>query len=402
MRGGPVARTNVMYHRNLKEHLLSVARDFPVVALLGPRQSGKTTLCQAAFPEKRYVSLEEPDVRQFATADPRAFLAEIAAGAVLDEVHNTPDLLSYLQAEVDRNPEPGRFVLTGSQQHGLHHDVAQSLAGRVAITHLLPLGYDELLRFPQPPTDLWTAVWQGGYPRIHDRHIAADRWLGSYFATYLQRDVRQLINVNDLQSFTTFVRLCAGRTAQEINLSDLGADAGVTHNTARAWLSVLEASFVCFRLLPWNQSLRKQLIKAPKLHFYDTGLACYLIGIQSPEQLRHHPLRGPLFETWVASEVAKARMHNGREANLFHYRDARGLEVDLLVDDGATLTAVEIKSGATVASDWFANLGQFGKAVADAVPGRQVRSRLVYGGDERQLRTAAEVLPWRGVAGVGW
>ncbi len=388
-----------LHPRNLAPHLLSLAADFPVVALLGPRQAGKTTLCRATFPDKPYLSLEDPDVRQFALADPRAFLREIATGAILDEVHNAPELLSYLQAEVDCDAQPGRFVLTGSQQHGLHQSVAQSLAGRVAIAHLLPLAFDELQPFPNPPTDLWTAVWQGGYPRIHDRSIAADRWLSNYFATYLQRDVRQLLNIGDLQVFTTFVRLCAGRTAQEINLSDIGADAGVTHVTARSWLSVLEASFVCFRLPAWNQSLRKQLIKAPKLHFFDTGLACYLIGIQSPDQLRHHPLRGPLFETWAASEVAKSRLHHGRPADLFHYRDARGHEVDLLVDDGAKLTAVEIKSGATVASDWFANLAHFS---GGAVTPRPVQQRLVFGGDVGQRRTDTQVLSWSEVASAQW
>ena len=236
-----------MQPRIAASHVTALARDFPVVAVLGPRQSGKTTLCRAVFGDRPYFNFEEPDVRQFAATDPRAFLQAITSGAVLDEVHNTPQLLSYLQAEVDRHPAPGRFILTGSQQHGLHGQVAQTLAGRVGIATLLPLSQSELALFPNAPNQLWATVVQGGYPRIVDRGIDADRWLASYVATYVQRDVRQLVRVIDLQAFTTFVRLCAGRTAQELNLVDLGADAGVTHNTARAWLSVLEASFVCFR-----------------------------------------------------------------------------------------------------------------------------------------------------------
>ena len=391
-----------MYSRNLAPHLVSLAADFPVVAVLGPRQSGKTTLCRMAFADKPYVNLEEPDTRQFATTDPRGFLGEFATGAILDEVQNCPQLLSYLQSWVDRDQTAGRFVLTGSQQHGLHRDVAQSLAGRVGIAQLLPLAHDELGQFPHPPSELWATVWQGGYPRIADRHIAPDRWLASYVATYLQRDVRQLLNVVDLQAFTSFLRLCAGRTAQELNLSDLGADAGASHNTARAWLSVLEASFVCFRLPAWHTNIRKQVIKAPKLHFFDSGLACYLLGIHSAEQLQHHPLRGPLFETWVVSEVAKSRLNQGKGMDLFHYREATGLELDLLVDDGASLTAVEVKSGATVASDWFRHLAGFAKATEGNHLGNRLRARVVFGGEFGQTRSAVEVVAWRQVAAVAW
>ncbi len=387
-----------MQPRNLQPLLQKIAGFFPVVAVTGPRQSGKTTLCRATFAEKPYVSLEALDDRAFATNDPRDFLARYADGAVFDEVQNAPDLLSYLQGDVDQRPEPGRFILTGSQQLHLLAQVSQSLAGRVGMLQLLPLGFDELQHFPHPPKDLWTAIWQGGYPRIHDRGIPADRWLRDYVATYVERDVRQVLNVGDLQTFTAFLKLCAGRTGQELNLSALGADAGVTHNTARAWLSVLESSYLVFRVPAWHTNARKQVIRAPKLHFFDTGLACQLLGIQTPEQLVNHPLRGALFETWVATEIYKARVHRGQQANLLHHREARGLEIDLLVEQGQGLLAVEAKSGMTVAGDWFANLRKF----ATLHPERQISSRLVYGGDTVQDRSDVEVVPWREVAMRAW
>ncbi len=387
-----------MQPRNLQAVLQKVAGFYPVVAVTGPRQSGKTTLCRATFPDKPYVSFEALDDRAFATNDPRGFLAQYADGAVLDEVQNVPDLLSYLQGDVDERPERGRFILASSQQLHLLAQVSQSLAGRIGMLQLLPLGFDELQRFLHPPTDLWTAVWQGSYPRIHDRDIPAGRWLSDYGATYVQRDVRQVLNVGDLLTFAAFLKLCAGRTGQELNLSALGADAGVTHNTARSWLAVLESSYLVFRVPAWHTNARKQVIRAPKLHFFDTGLACQLLGIQEPEQLRNHPLRGALFETWVATEIIKARVHRGERSGLLHHREARGLEIDLLVEQGLSLCAVEVKSGMTVAGDWFANLRKF----ASLHPDRKIASRLVYGGDVVQDRSDVEVVPWREVAARAW
>ena len=389
-----------MIERNLTAALLKAATWYPVVAVTGPRQSGKTTLCRAAFPDKPWVSLEPLDVRAYATEDPRGFLAEYADGAILDEIQQAPQLLGYLQHAVDERPEPGRFVLTGSQQLALSDGVAQSLAGRVAVLRLLPMSFDELSRFEHPPNTLFEALWQGGYPRIYDRGIPPPRWLSDYLATYVQQDVRQLLNVGDLQAFETFLRLCAGRTAQEVNLSKLGADAGITHNTARSWLSVLEASFVMFRTPAWHANTRKQQIKAAKLHFVDTGLACHLLGIRSPEQVRSHPLRGPLFESWVASEVLKTRLHRGLEPALYHYRQTRGLEVDLVVDAGARLIAAGTKSGATPASDWFAGLGELDEVLRG--DGRAVDARVVYGGDTAQRRSRGRLIPWRSVPDEDW
>lgn len=383
-----------MIPRTLETHLCATASRYPIVAVTGPRQSGKTTLCRAVFADRPYVSLEALDTRAFANEDPRGFLAQYRDGAVLDEIQRTPDLLSYLQTEVDERPEPGRFVLTGSQHFGLSDAIAQSLAGRCGLLTLLPPGLEELRAFPDAPEDLWTLLCQGAYPRIYDRRIPAHQWLGDYVATYVQRDVRQVVNVGDLNSFTGFLRLCAGRGAQELNLTALGADAGISHNTARAWLSVLEAGFVVHRLPAWHTNLGKRVIKSPKLHWFDSGLLCHLLGIREPAQLQVHPLRGAVFETWVVAEVYKALVHRGRAPLLFHYRETRGAEVDLLIEQALGLTAVEIKSGATIGSDFFAHLERFRQELAGAVPARQVAPVIVYGGDMPQDRSLGKVLPW--------
>ncbi len=375
--------------RNLEPVLQDAARHYPAVLLTGPRQSGKTTLCQSIFPQHTYVSLEPLDRRESAIADPRGFIEEFRQGAIIDEVQHAPALASYLQEEVDRDATPGRFILTGSQQFSLTHQVAQSLAGRCAVLTLLPPSFDELQRFTSPPADLLATLWMGAYPRIHDRNIPPGRWLADYFATYVQRDVRDVLNIGDLMSFTDFVRLCAGRTAQEINLSKLGGDAGVSHNTARQWLSVLEAGYLVQRLPAWHTNQRKQIVKAPKLHFIDSGLACYLLDIRAPEQLRHHPLRGAIFESWVVAELLKWQVHAGQAARLFHYRETRGLEVDLLIETGGRRIAIEAKSGATLAADFFTPLEKLRELLPDIFTG------IVYGGDAAQRRHSVLAVPWR-------
>lgn len=374
----------------------------PVVAVTGPRQSGKTTLCRSLFGDRPYVSLEALDTRQYAQQDPRGFLAEYADGVVLDEVQRAPELLSYLQGMVDEDPTPGRFILTGSQHFGLTEAITQSLAGRVTILTLLPPSLDELERFDRPVPGIWEVLWTGAYPRIHHRQLDAARWLGGYVTTYVERDVRQVLNVADLDAFATFVGLAAARTANEVQLSGLGADAGVSHNTARSWLSVLETSFLCERVPAWRRSPRKQLIKAPKLHFLDSGLVCHLLGITSPEQLRRHPLRGSIFESWVASEITKSRLHRGLPLRLFHYREAKGLEIDLLLESADELIAVEAKSGATVGSDFLRSLERFREGVASRLQGLRYRPRLIYGGDASQQRSNAEVVPWRQIQELSW
>lgn len=391
-----------MIRRNLEPVLHELAEQMPAVAVTGPRQSGKTTLCRMAFPDYGYVSLEPLDVRDFAREDPRGFLRQHAGDVILDEIQRAPDLFSYLQEAIDADPAPGRFILTGSQHFGLSEAVSQSLAGRVAILHLLPLSLDEVRRFGAGPTELWRTLWTGGYPRIHDRGLDPGRWLANYVATYVQRDVRQILDVTNLDAFTTFLRLVAGRTAQELNLSSLGSDAGVTHNTARSWLSVLDTSFITHRTPRWHRSFRKRVVKAAKVHLVDTGFACHLLGIREPDQLRTHPQRGAIFESWVAAEILKARLNRGLEPDLYHLRETRGLEIDLIIEAGETLFGVEAKSGATVASGFTDPLRELGARVAAELPHLRYAPRLVFGGDDAQTRGDVEIVPWSGIQALDW
>ncbi len=389
-----------MITRKLKEKLLQLATYYPIVAVTGPRQAGKTTLCRATFPDKPYVSLESLDFREFAQSDPRGFLSGYQQGAVLDEIQQTPELVSYLQSEVDENSEPGRFILTGSQHFGISQIISQSLAGRCGLLNLLPPDFDELQDFSAVPDDLFTLIWQGAYPRIYDHNIPAHQWLADYVATYVQRDVRQVMNIGDLLTFSSFLKLCAGRTAQEINLSSLGGDAGVSHNTAKAWLSILEASYIIHRIPAWHVNIRKQIVKAPKLHFLDTGIICYLLQIREPEQLRLHPLRGAIFESWVVSEIYKSLVHQGEQPNLFHYRESRGLEMDVLVQQGDCLHAIEAKSAATAAPDFFKGFDQIAKRIQTAGLSLSLDKVIVYGGDTSQQRSKARLLSWREVSKI--
>lgn len=390
-------------HRRIQPVLLSLARSFPVVTVTGPRQAGKTTLCQMAFPDKRYVSLENPDERRYALEDPRGFLGDLEAGAILDEVQRAPELLSYLQGMVDRNPDPGRFILTGSANLALRSTVNQSLAGRTGLLELLPLDLDER-RELSPVSNLWQTVWEGGYPAIHHRGVPADSWLGAYVSTYVERDVRQQVRVVDLTTFQAFVELAASQTANMVHLSALGGGVGISHNTARSWLSVLEAGYLVHRLPPLHRNLRKRIVKAPKLHFLDTGLACWLLGIRTPNELRRHPLRGALVESWVVSEIAKTFANQGIRARLHHWRDHRGQEVDLVVDRGQDLLAVEVKSGTTIHPSFFDNLDKFTQLVREATPAPPdgVRRVLVHGGDQQQERSAGRVLPWSKIQEYPW
>lgn len=379
--------------RRLQPKLLELAEYYPVVSVTGPRQSGKTTLSRQAFPDKPYVSLEPVDMRAYATEDPRGFLDEYKDGAIIDEVQNVPDLPSYLQDFVDLHPEPGRFILTGSQNLMLSQSISQSMAGRCGVLTLLPPDWQELQQFPDVSGELLDILWQGHYPRIYDRNIPAQRWLADYVTTYVQRDVRQITQITDLNTFTTFLKLCAGHTGQEINATRLGNDAGVTHNTIRSWLSVLETSWLSFSLPAWHRNVRKQAVKAPKFHFIDTGLVCYLLGIRSAEELRHHPLRGAIFETWVVAEMLKRFTNRGEVHALYHYRESRGLEIDLLAEVSGQLNLMEIKAGSTINSHFFNNLQKF----ADHYQGKDTAAWLVYGGKDSYTRQGCRVSGWRDV-----
>jgi len=389
LRGRPEGDGRV---RDLTPRLEQAAREFPAVTLTGPRQSGKSTLCRQVFADHPYVNLEAPDTRSFAQQDPRAFLAQFPDGAVLDEVQRAPELPSYLQGLIDDDPRPGRWILTGSRNLTLLDSVSQSLAGRSAVLHLLPLAWSEVLRFEGRPTTFEEALFTGGYPAILDRGVDPSDWLGAYVGTYVERDVRSISNIGDLVAFQRFVELCAGRTAQLVKHSGLAADTGVTQPTAKAWLSVLETSFVAFRLAGFHGNLPKRLVKMPKLHFHDTGLVCWLLGIRSAEQLRSHPLRGPIFETWVVSEVLKHRMNRGESTGLSFYRDQNGAEADLLVERSDGLTLVEAKAAQTATASLFAGTQRVRAHLDD--PARPCEVVVAYGGDEPQRRREGELLPW--------
>lgn len=380
--------------RQAHDLLLQRAALYPVVTVLGPRQSGKTTLCRMTFADKPYVNLEQPDVREFAQQDPQAFLAQFSDGAVLDEIQNVPALLSWIQVSTDTDPRKGRFVLTGSHQLQVNAQVTQSLAGRTAVIELLPLSLSELAAAGQSPDvtfhDVNRMMLMGGYPRIHAQDMPPEVMLSDYFATYVERDVRQLINLRHLREFGQCVRLLAGRTGQLLNQTSLGNEVGVSSNTITQWLSILEASYLVFSLAPWSVNIGKRLVKSPKVYFYDVGLACWLLGIKTVEQLQHHPLRGALFENLVVLEVMKSLRNQGLRDPLYFFRDSNGLEIDLLLEHAEGVQLVEIKASQTVAAPLFKNL----RTVSALLGERVMSQHLVYGGNERQARTDVDVLPW--------
>lgn len=377
-----------MIPRTLEPVLRELAGQYPVITVTGPRQSGKTTLCRSTFADKPYVNLESPDIREFARSDPRGFLASYPDGAILDEIQRVPQLLSYLQPIVDERNEVGLFILTGSQQFEVMTTITQSLAGRTALLKLLPLSIEELANAGiELPTD--RLLLTGFYPRIYDAGINPTQALGDYMETYVERDIRQMIAIKDLALFEKFVRLCAGRVGQLLNLQSLGNDVGISHTTARSWLTLLEASYVIFLLQPWHTNLSKRQIKSPKLYFYDVGLAAYLLGAESEVHISRHPLRGNLFENMVIIEALKYRYNRGRRNNLFFWRDAKGNEVDLLIENGPDVMPVEIKAGATIHDEFFKGLRTF----SSRLPSPAKTCALVYGGPEQQRRSDATV--WR-------
>jgi predicted AAA+ superfamily ATPase len=379
-----------MIPRDISAALRKVAKGYPVVAITGPRQAGKTTLSRLEFPDKTYVSLEDPDHLRFALSDPRGFLQGLPHGAILDEVQRAPELFSYIQGIVDARQEPGFFVLTGSQHFGLLAQISQTLAGRVALLELLPFAWSELQSAGIEVASLDHLLFQGQYPPLYDRDLDPLDWYGDYIRTYVERDVRHITAVQDLNLFQNFVRLCAGRVGQVLDMAGLASDAGIAHNTARAWMSVLEASYIVYRLTPHHQNFSKRLMKRPKLYFYDTGLVARLLSLRSADELRLHPLRGQLFECWVVSEVCKWNLHHRQQLSLHFWRDHKGREIDLLIDRGRGVVAIEIKSGATINADFFRGLAYYQHLAQDHLE----QSFLIYGGDQQQTRSAAMVLPW--------
>ena len=386
-----------MIPRIAQETLIRLAQGFPIVAITGPRQSGKTTLARLTFPHKPYLSLEDPDVRATAESDPRGLLAGFPDGAILDEAQRAPQLFSYLQTRVDDQIIPGMFVLTGSQQFGLLSGITQSLAGRVGLIHLLPFAAGELSSAGQLPESLEELLLRGLYPPLYDRTILPGDWFSGYIATYVERDARQLINVRDLSAFQRFVKMCAARTGQILNLSSLASDCGITHNTAASWISVLEASYLIYLLRPHHRNFNKRLIKAPKLYFLDVGLAAWLLGIQTTEQILFHAQRGAIFETFVVTEFLKGRFNQGLPSNLFYWRDSKGLEIDLILETGERLNAIEIKSGQTIASDFFSSLKRWGKLTGQT----DLPAWLIYSGDKALTNENISIVPWKNISKLG-
>lgn len=384
-----------MLTRQLEKVLLRVKTTFPVIAIVGPRQSGKTTLCRNFFTEKPYVSFENPDMKERFAADPRGFLSNYEAGAIFDEAQNCPELFSYLQEVVDGSSRMGRFILTGSQQFRLHSGISQSLAGRVATFRLLPFSFCELRQsevygpaLAEVPLD--THLLRGSYPPIYDRQPDVALWYSNYVQTYVERDVRSILNVSDLGTFQRFIRLCAARTGQLVNFSEIGDQAGVSHNTIKSWISILETSCILFLLKPYYTNFSKRLVKTPKLYFYDTGLLCWLLSIKDTTQLNLHPMRGPIFESFVISEILKARFNRGEESNLYFWRDQNGNEIDLLLDQGIDQTPVEIKSGMTFKPDFCKTIRKW-----ESISGSTQNPVVIYGGEESFQYKNCSVKDWR-------
>ena len=380
-----------MISRIAEKTIRSLLRGFPIVTLTGPRQSGKTTLARAVFKNKPYASLEEPDLRQAASEDPRSFLARFPKGAVLDEVQRCPGILSYLQTRVDTDGRMGLYILTGSQQFGLMSGITQSLAGRTAFVELLPFATRELTGAGKLPANIDAMMLTGGYPPIYDRALEPASWYSAYVTAYVERDVRQMLQIHELETFQRFVRLCAGRTGQLLNFSSLATECGITHNTAKAWISVLEASYLIFFLRPHSVNFNKRMIKMPKLYFYDAGLAAWLLGIRTTEQIITHPLRGNIFETFIISELIKSKLNFGEKPSFFFWRDSNGNEVDLIVEQGINLMPIEIKSGRTLTHEAFAGLEKW-RTLAGK---KAVLPALIYGGEESYTQKGIKVIGWK-------
>jgi predicted AAA+ superfamily ATPase len=376
--------------RNMESILLALAKSYPVITLLGPRQSGKTTLVKHCFKDKPYVSLENLDTRAFAELDPRAFLGRYPNGAIFDEIQRVPSLLSYIQGAVDEHNEKGQYILTGSHQHSLHASISQSLAGRTVILKLLPLSYSEL--FQQHETiDINALLYQGFYPRIYQDKLNPIHFYNSYLQTYIERDLRQMINVKDLSVFQHFIKLCASRIGQIFNANSISNDLGISVHTVQQWLSILEASFVVFRLQPYFENFGKRIIKSPKLYFIDVGLAAYCLGINDLNQIDRDPLRGNLVENFVIAEILKRQYNQGLEPNLYFYRDSNQREVDLVIKRGHELYPVEIKSSQTFNPNFLDGIKYFQTLVNPRAP----KGYLVYTGQEEQQINTISVINYR-------
>jgi len=367
-----------------------LAKQYPIITIIGPRQSGKTTMSRDLFPDYEYVSLENLDVRQFAQEDPHGFLAQYSSQCILDEIQRCPDLISYLQTHVDASQKMGQYILTGSQQLLLSQQISQSLAGRTAIITLLPFSYKEVYTKSTPTID--KLLFTGFYPRIFDKNLNANEHSQFYIKTYLERDVRELLAVKNMRQFEIFIKLCASYTGQQINLSEFGNQIGVDHKTINSWLSVLETSYIISLVQPHSNNLKKRLVKRPKLYFLDTGLACALLGIMNKEQVNSHPLKGALFETFVIADYLKQRFNKIQDNNLYYFRDNVGNEVDMVLDFGSYQDIVEIKSGQTVTETHFKGIKFYRKHNPDCK-----NATILYGGKESRKQNNINILGYQNI-----
>jgi len=371
-----------MIKREISSYIQKLSNQYPVITITGPRQSGKTTLAKAIFEKKKYINMEDLEERAFAQSDPKGFLKKIPDGAILDEIQYAPCLVSYIQTIVDTKKVNGMFILTGSQQFEIVNSINQSLAGRTALIKLLPFSLSEL-KNQYNYSDIDEIIFRGFYPRIYDQNLNPYQAYGDYTETYIERDLRKLINIKNISIFQKFLKLCAGRIGQILNLNSLSNDLGVSHTTIRQWITVLQASYIVFLLEPYYKNIRKRLIKSPKLYFYDTGLASFLLGIEKKSYLETHPLRGNLYENLVVMEVLKQRYNKGERDNLNFYRDKTGNEIDLIYNIAQHIITIEIKSSETISKDYFKGF----RSIEDGLGAENIYKKiLVYGGDREEKR----------------
>jgi len=377
-----------MIARLIEKKLSEMAKKFPVIVVTGPRQSGKTTLCKKLFSSYTYVTLENPDFREYAESDPRGFIEDYSDRVIIDEIQNVPSLFSYIQGVVDESDKTGQYILTGSQNFLLLEKISQTLAGRAYIYHLLPFSYTEIST--NYKVTLLSNMYRGGYPRTYDKGIDPKDFFPSYIQTYIERDVRSIINIKDISLFSSFLRICAGRIGQLFNSSNISNELGVDYKTVQSWLSLLEASFVVFRLQPWHKNFNKRIIKSPKIYFYDTGLACYLLGLKKQSDINLHFAKGALFENYVVTEHLKNSWNRGDAVSNYFWRDSSGNEIDLINETGDKIKIVEIKSGKTIKQNFFKGLTYFENIATNY----QIEKFIIYGGEESRKQFNTRVLPW--------
>lgn len=383
----------MIIQRTVTSHLLSLASQFSVVAVVGPRQSGKTTLAKTSFPDYAYVTMEDLDMRITAQSDPRGFLASYSTkkGVIIDEIQEVPELLSYMQGIVDQAYKPGFFIITGSQNFLMHEKISQTLAGRIAMLTLLPLSTQELENAQLLPESVEALLIKGGYPQLYIQKIPINIWCANYISTYVEKDVRQILQISDVIAFQRFLKLCAARIGNVINYASLARDADISPKTAKAWLSILESSYIIKMLYPYYKNFNKRVIKSPKLYFCDTALVCSLLGIKSADELYLHPLRGPLFESFTISEIFKYGYNNNKNPQIYYWRDVQGHEIDVIVEKSFTdIVPVEIKAGKTIQNDFFKGLTDW-EAITDQAG---TKSYVVYGGENNVLRSQGSVFSW--------